>query len=262
MEELRDRERLEALLRREEVWAGYALGDLDDAQFARTRWFYEADALALRYEFGGHVTVLTFGAAAGIGGVLDQLPLPERFHLHLPHYHRAALRPRVEGELGAYLRLAVAPAELALPEAPAGVEARLLLERDVPAAEALYAAHYPGNWFDAQRVAEGCYLGLWQGDELVAAGGTHVVSSQYRVAALGDIVAAPAQRGRGLGSFLSAELCRRLFAERGVERVVLNVKEDNPAAQRAYAKVGFAHPVPHDEGFDLRRSPGGGSPAR
>ena len=262
MEELRDRDRIEALLRREEVWAGYALGDLDEAQFARTRWFYAEEALALRYEFGGHVTALTFGAPASIGSILAQMPLPERFHLHLPHYHRAALHPLLRGELGAYLRLAAAPGELVAPPAPAGVAGRLLTARDVPQAEALYAAHYPGNWFDAQRVAEGCYLGLWAGEELVAVGGTHVVSSRYRVAALGDIVAAPAQRGRGLGSFLTAELTRRLFAERGVSLVVLNVKEDNPAAQRAYAKVGFAHPVPHDEGFDLRRIPGGDSSAR
>jgi len=254
MEELRDRDRIEALLRREEVWAGYALGDLDDAQFARTRWFSADDALVLRYEFGGHVTALTFGAADAIARVFAQTPLPEGFHLHLPHYHRAALRPLVEGELGAYLRLAVREEELEVPDCPRGVRARLLEASDVPRAEALYAAHYPGNWFDAQRVAEGCYLGLWEGEELVAAGGTHVVSGQYRIAALGDIVAAPAQRGRGLGSFLTAELCRRLFGEREVELVVLNVKEDNPAAQRAYAKVGFGRPVPHDEGFGLRRA--------
>jgi RimJ/RimL family protein N-acetyltransferase len=232
------------------VWGGYGLGDLDEPHFARTRWFVSGEALALRYDLGDHVTAITFGASAGIGELFEALPLPETFHLHLPAAHREALHPRVQGTLGSYVRFGLHAGELREVATPERVEARLLTPADVDAALELYA-HYPGNWFDPIRLAEGCYLGLFEGGRLTATGGTHVGSGRDAVAAVGDIVTAPDARGRGLATYLSAELCRRLFER--VELVVLNVAEHNAAARRAYAKVGFAHPVPHDEGFDLRR---------
>jgi predicted GNAT family acetyltransferase len=135
--------------------------------------------------------------------------------------------------------------------APPGVTLRALTRADVPAALELYA-HYEDNWFDAVRVEEGLYVGAEQDGVLVAVGGTHVVSDRTRAAALGDIVTAPAQRGRGLGTFLTHGLCERLFER--VDLIVLNVHEANGAAQRAYAKVGFSARIRHLEGTPVRRA--------
>jgi hypothetical protein len=93
--ETRDRDLLERVLRREEVWAAYALGDLDDAHFARTRWFLadpRGSGTVLVYSVGGHTTAMTFGEARSVAAMFSAVPLPERFDLHMPRTHRAARR--------------------------------------------------------------------------------------------------------------------------------------------------------------------------
>ncbi len=96
MIETRDRRLLEEILRRDEVWAGYMLGDLDDAQFERTRWFLSdpsGEALALLYQLG-HTTLLTFGASgAPLRHLVASLPLPASFHIHYPAVHSETLDP-------------------------------------------------------------------------------------------------------------------------------------------------------------------------
>lgn len=254
MIETRDRDLLERLLRREEVWAGYGLGDLDDVHFPRTRWLLsdpEGAGVVLLYAVGGHATVLTYGQAGPVAEVFAQASLPESFDVHLPDPHLELLRPLFVGELVPHVRLAVRPDELRAVAAPDGAESVALGPDDLAAAEALYR-HYPGNWFDARRLAEGCYLGVRLHGELVAIGGTHVVSSRTRVAALGDIVTAPSCRGRGVGAFLTHALCTTLWER--ADLVVLNVASDNAAARRAYEKVGFAHAVPHQEGHHCRQA--------
>ncbi len=257
MIETRDRELLEDILRREEVWAGYMLGDLDDAQFARTRWFLsnpEGTSLALVYQLGDHATLLTCGSPAP--ELVATVPLPESFDVHYPATHAAALNPLFDGELKPHVRLALRRHELAGVVVPAEATLVTLTAADVPAALELYA-HYPENWFNPTRIEEGIYVGLEQDGALVAVGGTHVRSTQTRVAALGDIVTAPDRRGRGLGAFLTHALCERLFAD--VDLIVLNVLASNAAAKRAYAKVGFEHGVDHIEGNGVRRIRSGSS---
>lgn len=247
--ETSDREVLEAFLRRTPIWSGYALGDLDEPHFERSRWFLEGEALALRYALGETVTLMTFGDAREVAALVPRVPLPAHFEAHLPAEHAAALRELRPGfDLSAlvpYLRYGLQAPDLRVPPAPPQVRAAALRGQDLDAARALYA-HYPNNWFSPARVEEGCYLGLWRDGELVAAAGTHVASRAYRVAALGDVVVATKERGQGLGSHVSALLCQRLLGF--ADWVVLNVAAENTAARRAYQRVGFRDPVRHFEG--------------
>jgi ribosomal protein S18 acetylase RimI-like enzyme len=253
--ETRDRKLLERLLRREPVWGGYGLGDLGDpVLFARTRWFLsdpDGAAVALLYAAGDHVSLLTYGDPERVAGLVPELPLPERFHAHLPDAHYAALAGRLAGEVAPYVRLGLTPDALRPAPAPPGAEVATLSAADLPAVEALYA-HYPENWFEPWRLEHGGYLGVRLDGRLAAVGGTHVAAPATRTAALGDIVTDPVARGRGLATLLTHALCAHHTAN-GIDLVVLNVKADNAAARRAYEKVGFGHPVPHVEGHDLRR---------
>ncbi|WP_044493970.1 ribosomal protein S18-alanine N-acetyltransferase [Nesterenkonia massiliensis] len=52
------------------------------------------------------------------------------------------------------------------------------------------------------------------------------------------IAVAPAAQGRGLGTRLLAEI-EAEAVRRGAEDLLLEVREDNPAAQRLYLRVGF-----------------------
>lgn len=236
------------------MWGAYPLGDLDEPWFSRSRWFLsdpEAATLLLLYEPTHGACVITAGAAAGAADLVRAAPLPARFDVHYPDAHAAPLAGLLEGELIPHLRLGLERGDLRVPSRPAGVEVDLLAPAEADAAQALYDAHYPGNWFDRSRIAEGAYLALRRGGRLVALAGTHVLARGTRVAALGDIVTDAAERGAGLGSFITGALCERLFAE--VDLVVLNVASENAAARRAYARVGFGSPRPHLEGHAMRR---------
>lgn len=140
-------------------------------------------------------------------------------------------------------------AALGYPEGALPIAA--LSTRDLPAIHALYQEAYPGNWFDPRMLATGQFCGAFEGPRLVAIAGVHVYSERQRVAALGNITTHPARRGEGLGTAVTAALCRRLLAEVG--DIGLNVKADNLVAQRCYARIGFEVCAEYDELTATRR---------
>jgi len=250
--ETRDRRRLERVLRRDPVWGGYALGDLDDRYFERTRWFLadqEGSALVMLYEDGPSLSLMTFGKAEGTVRILAQASLPEPFHIHYPEPQHEAIQEQLAVTSEPYLRYGIQRDTLADVPPVEGVEWNRLTKDDVAEAESIYR-HYPENFFVPDRVDEGLYMGARIDGRLVAVGGTHVVSAMTRVAALGDIMTEPACRGRGIGARLTWHLCGELFDI--VDLIVLNVAEVNIAGRRTYEKVGFGMPVRHYEGHDAR----------
>ena len=56
------------------------------------------------------------------------------------------------------------------------------------------------SWLPAEAVAQGVYHGVRIGGRLVAAAGTHVVSSQARLAAVGNVMTHRDYRNRGLAA--------------------------------------------------------------
>ena len=250
------------------MWAGYGLGDLDDAPFARSRWFLsdpDGAAAALLYDWGGGLVLLTYGATEALAELAPALPLPATFDLHC----RAEHRPAVERVLDEQSRAALVPHRRlglrgqGLRSAPSvvGLAWRRLHPEDVPAMQALYAAHYPGNFFDPARLAVWPSFGAFTLEDatLVGIAGTHVVSLERRVAAVGDIVTAASWRGRGVAAWLVTALVESLRRD-GVELFVLNVEATNEAGQRCYRRLGFGVgqglEVAHLEGHGLtRRAP-------
>jgi len=250
-----DRDRLERLLRADEVWGGYALGDLEEPHFSRTQWrLCEAGdgwALVMSYAFGEGLTLMTFGEGRLVAKVLKDTDFSGPCDLHTHAAHLDSVSPLFEGPLKAYLRLGVDRAEFHSVDPPAALELGALGEEDVPAALNLYR-HYPQNFFAPERIGEGLYMGARREGRLIAVAGTHVVSPQYRVAAVGDIVVDPACRGQGVGAAITSSLCVRLFEK--VDLIVLNVAVENAAARRCYEKLGFIRAVAHYEGFGMQRA--------
>jgi ribosomal protein S18 acetylase RimI-like enzyme len=115
---------------------------------------------------------------------------------------------------------------------------RQLGAQDLPDLQVLYAASYPGNWFDPRMLETGQYVGIRSSDQsLLSVAGVHVYSEEYRVAALGNITTHPDHRGRGLGTAVTAALCKHLLDS--TETIGLNVKTDNAPAIHTYRKLGF-----------------------
>jgi RimJ/RimL family protein N-acetyltransferase len=107
----------------------------------------------------------------------------------------------------------------------------------VPALKNLYARH-PESAFSADLFTQGIYFGAYQGERLIAAGGTHALVPAHRIAVLGNILTAPEARGQGYATAITAALVAALF-DHHFSLIVLNVFEDNAAAIRIYQRLGF-----------------------
>lgn len=250
---LHDRAEIEAFLRRAPARHLYELGDLDDFFWPYTTWYAlreagEVRALALLYTGTALPVLLAFaeGSPEPSAELLRTVSswLPRRFYAHLSPGLEARLPAGCRREPhGTHLKMALVDRSRLAGVDTAGVVP--LAAADRPALEALYAASYPGNWFDPRMLETGRYVGLWHGSELVSAAGVHVYSPRYGVAALGNITTHPRLRGQGLATRVAGRLCRLLLET--VETVGLNVKEDNGAAIACYRGLGFEQVAEYGE---------------
>lgn len=253
MREVRDRDEILAALAAEDRYLHlYEIGDLDDFFFPHTRWFAPdrgAPPLALLYT-GTELPVLlalTSEHHDSLAHLLRELPLPSRVYSHLTPRLLDALGDRYDAEPhGHHAKMALRdPMGETAWGNPLGVADRDRLE-------GFFRDAYPGNWFDPRMLETGVYRAIIEGDRIVAAGGIHVFSKYYRVAALGNIAVHPRARGRGLGASVTASVVHALI-DAGIEHIGLNVKLDNHAAIKCYERLGFSICALYDEYMLTRR---------
>ena len=126
----------------------------------------------------------------------------------------------------------------ALVEQPPGAMARLG-PKDAHKIAALFAGHPDlPDAYDPSQLESGCFFGVWEGSQLAAMSGTHVVSSQARVAAIGNVYTRRDRRGQGLARRTTGAVAAELL-RLGIETIVLNVAMDNAPALSAYRALGF-----------------------
>jgi RimJ/RimL family protein N-acetyltransferase len=240
-----DRDELADLLCRDPALHAYELGDLDDFFWPYTTWFLLGDAVALVYHGQALPTVIALAPPEPLAALLTGLRplLPRRFYAHLSPGGLAALADGFDTRAGGrHRKMALRDLDRLRAATPSG---DALGPADLPALLDLYAAAYPGNWFDRRMLETGQYVGVRRDGALVAVAGVHVYSPAYRVAALGNVTTHPAARGQGLATAAVAALCRRLLDT--VDVVTLNVKADNAAAVAVYDRLGFVRVADYDE---------------
>lgn len=242
-----DDPRIAAALERQGPLQAYALGDLDPFFRPYTCWLgWDEDGdlteVALLYDEPDPPVLhaLTTGDPGRMHRLLDEAAalLPDRVYAHLSHglldpppagYH--ITEPPVS-----HRKMALLHRGEVAPHATGSFE--LLGPEDRDELEELYAAAYPGTWFQPRMLETGRYLGRRSQGRLVAVAGVHLFSPSYRVAALGNVATLPDARGRGHASALCAHLCL-LLARDGIETIALNVAADNAAALAVYESLGF-----------------------
>lgn len=236
---------LREVLAQDPLRTTYMLGDLDPSYFPFTRWFITSehegavpDAIAMIYGGLRLPVLVTHGVPQGLDPALEMavgdLPgdifaLVERSH-EVPlgrHYDVSGLR--------AILRMGIQREDFEF-SFNGSEEVVPLSHADTGDLMELYQ-HYPDNLFEPFHLEGGIYYGIRKDGQLVSAAGTHVISEEFRVAALGNIVTHEAYRGQGLAQGCVGEVLSHLFEH--VDHVGLNTRMNNEAAQKTFASLGF-----------------------
>ena len=249
----RDRDLLLRFLGQDRLFAAYAIADMDDSEFSRTRWGVAFDAdepVAVVMEYGG----------------LSPQPL---FVMGSPDGVRAALTDAIRTRV-AYLAAKpdVVPAVADLYRVqPAAVMIRMSVDRhsfasvvgdavrlDAGDARHLNRLYELGltSWLPSESVAAGVYYGIRRGSRLIAAAGTHVISPMYGIAAVGNVFTNRDYRGQGLAKLVTSAVTAELLDT--VDEVVLNVRADNPPAVATYEALGYREHTQFEERLVHRRT--------
>ncbi len=234
----RDRELLREFLEADRLMAAYALCDLDDREFGRTRWGVALDrgepvAVALEYLGLSPQPLFVMGQPAGVSAVLHDVLRPRTAYL--------AARPELLDAVGSVYRVQEGPPMVRMwvdrasfqPAAPSAIR---LVAADVGELNKLYDFGLT-SWLPSEAVANGVYYGVRIDGRLVAAAGTHVISRQLGLAAVGNVLTHRDYRGRGLAKAVTGAVTQELL--RFCDQVVLNVRADNPPALGAYRAIGY-----------------------
>jgi ribosomal protein S18 acetylase RimI-like enzyme len=257
-----DKKRLRGYLLNNPHMNLYHLGDLDDFFWPHTRWYtrqQDGDLTAVALFYTGEeppvlLAILNENQEEMTALVEELIPvLPNQLYAHLSPEMEAlfAADYRIVQDYGEHYKMALTGLDK-LHQIDTSNVIPLTLD-DLPRLEALYTAAYPGNWFNPRMLETGQYTGIPDADgRLLCVAGIHVYSPEYKVAALGNITTLPEYRGRGLAATVTAGLCKQLLQT--VDMIGLNVKINNPAAIRAYTRIGFEPVGVYHEWMMERRS--------
>jgi len=241
-----DRVVLREFLERDRLYAAYAICDLEDREFSRTRWgaAWRGDELvsvALEYAGLSPQPVFVMGSAEGIEAILRDLIRPRAAYVAaLPESLRA---------IAATYRVDPGPQMVRMwvdrtTFRPYPADVRRLLPVEIGELNRLYQLGFAA-WLPSSAIAEGVYYGLRVNGKLVAAAGTHVVSHEARLAVVGNVLTHADYRGRGYAKAVTGAVTAELL--RSCDQVVLNVRADNPPALQAYRRLGYEEHVRFEE---------------
>lgn len=235
---------IEKLLRCNTALHIYELGDLDDAFWPYTSWLTRNTAdghrdIALLYSGDALPTLVCLSDRVETAQELLRSAahlFPSRFYAHLSETLDGGLQEhhRLENH-GTYLKML-----LRRPDALQGIDTAgvaTFSPANWAELKEFYDRCHPQNWFNPRMLETGFYFGRRVDGRIASVGGVHVVSSEFRVAALGNIVTDPQFRGRGLATCVCAALCSALLGN--VDHIGLNVFAANATAIQLYKKLGF-----------------------
>ena len=229
-----DRRLLHDFLAQDRLYAAYAICDLEEREFGRTRWgaAYDGDELvAVGMEYTGPTPqpLFVMGRPDGISSVLRDVIRPRAAYIAA----RSMMLPAVE----AHYRVDPGPQMVRMwvdraHFRPYPATVQRLLPVEIGELNRLYQLGF-ASWLPSGAIADGVYFGMRVNGQLVAAAGTHVVSPQARLAVVGNVLTHLDYRGRGFATAVTAELLRTS------DEIVLNVRADNPPAINAYRRLGY-----------------------
>ncbi len=249
-----DRGLLRNYLERDRLFAAYALCDLEDREFGKTRWGAawvgdEITAVVLEYAGLSPQPLFVMGDNDGIERVLRDLIRPRAAYVAALPEQLPAVSAQYRVEPGPpMVRMWVDKAHFR----PYPGEVSRLLPVEIGELNRLYQLGF-ASWLPASAIGDGVYYGVRVGGRLVAAAGTHVISPLARLAVVGNVLTHSQYRGRGFATATTGAVTAELL--RFCDEVVLNVRSDNPPALQAYRRLGYQEHVRFEERLIHRLGP-------
>ena len=253
-----DRAEIAAFLRRDRLYAAYALGDLDGPNRSRVAWAMAHDdagrptALAMHHEGLVPQPLFLMGAPDGCRAILEGVLKPRDAYLQATELHEAALRDMYELDAPlVMLRMAVEREAFR----PFAGPAERLTALDVDDLNRLYQLGYRAG-FPASVVEDGVYYGVRVRGRLVSAAGTHAINPREEVAIVGNVMTHVDFRGHDFAKMVTSAVTAELLDR--VTDVALNVHADNDSAVAAYTRLGYRTHCQLIERLARRRAGGWG----
>jgi ribosomal protein S18 acetylase RimI-like enzyme len=241
-----DRQLLHGFLSQDRLYAAYAICDLEEREFGRTRWgaAYDGDDLvAVGMEYTGPTPqpLFVMGHPDGINAVLRDVIRPRAAYIAA----RTTMLPAVE----AHYRVDPGPQMVRMwvdraHFRPYPATVQRLLPVEIGELNRLYQLGF-ASWLPSGAIADGVYYGMRVNGQLVAAAGTHVVSPTARLAVVGNVLTHLDYRGRGFATAVTGAVTAELL--RSCDQIVLNVRADNPPAINAYRRLGYVEHARFEE---------------
>jgi ribosomal protein S18 acetylase RimI-like enzyme len=246
VQETSDRGMLRAYLEKDRLYSAYALCDLDDREFLRTRWGValmhgEPTAVVLQYAGYSPQPIFVMGDPAGVQAILSDVIKPRSAYVAARHEHLGAIGAIYRVESGPPMQRMWVDAEQFRPF-PADVQRMLPVE--IGELNRLYQLGF-ASWLPASAISDGLYFGQRVNGRLVAAAGTHVISPAAKLAVVGNVMTHTEFRGRGYATAVTGAVTAELL--KFCDQVVLNVRADNPPALAAYRRLGYQVNVTFEE---------------
>ena len=241
MPNITDKSQIRGLLHYDRHWCVYALGDLSPRMFAKCQWF-TPDLTLVLHDYG---TCILFAHGTGsIREAIDHVAWPVHLQVQQAALDEVARHAAVINQKQMWRMAWNGGATFA------NDRVVRLAAAGVHALEQLYADGEPTgespDFFYGSMVTDGVFFGVYEGAELVAAAGTHLVACDESAAAIGNVYVRRDRRAQGLGRQVTAAVVHEL---RELETIGLNVRADNPSAIRVYESLGFVKHCEFVEGL-------------
>jgi ribosomal protein S18 acetylase RimI-like enzyme len=253
-----DRGELAAFLRRDRLYAAYALGDLDGPNRNRVAWGMAYDdagrptALVMHHEGLVPQPLFLMGAPDGCRSILESVLKPRDAYLQGTELHGAAVSDLYELDAPTTMLRMVVDRETFQPFAG---PAERLTALDIDDLNRLYQLGFRAG-FPPSVLEDGVYYGVRVRGRLVSAAGTHAMNPREGIAVVGNVMTQTDFRGHDLAKMVTSSVTAELLDH--VSDVGLNVHHDNEPAVAAYTRLGYRTHCQLTERLVRRRAGGWG----
>lgn len=256
MPRIHDPSVIRRLLETDRPWSVYALGDLAPRHFSQCTWYgdsHDPCSLVLLYHAFATPVLFTLGTPDSLMWMLDSIGDRPELSLQVKPEIVPLLQTRYRVLHQKFMYRMLLDQTPVRPD-PQQKAVRVPLS-NVEELQRLYAdgdaTQEAPDFFSPSMLDDGVFFGVWEGQELVAAAGTHLVDHAESVAAIGNVYTRRDRRGQGLGTAVTGAVVAELQAHK-IRTIALNVAQTNAAALRTYERLGFVRYFEFCEGTAVK----------